>query len=186
MATPLIRPFRDVSDHFILNLYRWSGTIPAAGVPRGTFVKIVSGWQSDQNLQDGGPVGGFNPQNPLAVSRRYTIPSQVASVANSGDFVLGITLYDVRELDENQVPLIFNPSKQAQLQAVLSGQAVPVATKGVFLYSGLVGTGLAIEGTPAYVSGDRLCAQGGPNASIVGSFLGRTDSKGWTLFKLDI
>ncbi len=185
MATPYIRPFRDVSDHFILNLYTWSGAIPTAGVPRGTFVKIVSGWQSDQNLQDGGAVGGFNPTNPLAVSRRYKIPSQVGA-ANSGDYILGLTLYDVRELDENGIPLIFNPSKQAQLQAVLSGQAVPIATKGMFLYSGLAGTGVALEGAPAYVSGGQLSAQGGAGANVVGSFLGRTDSKGWTLFKLDI
>jgi hypothetical protein len=184
MATPLIRPFRDVSEHFVLNLYTWSGAIPTAGVPRGTFVQIVSGWQSDQNLADGGPVGGFNPTNPLAVSRRYKINSQV-STASSGS-VLGITLYETRELDENGLPLIFNPAKQAQLQAVLSGQAVPVATKGVFLYSGLAGTGLAIENAPAYTSGGLLCAQGGPGATQVGIFLGRTDSKGWTLFKLDI
>src|SRR5579864_1912056 len=146
MATPFIRPFRDVDEHFVINLFAYSGaSIPGQGIPRGTFVKINSGWLSDQNLVDGGAVGGYNPSQPLAVSRRYNNPATV-TLANSGDNILGLTLYDVRELDENGIPLIFNPAKQAQLQAVLSGQAVPIATKGIFLYSGLAGTGLPTAG----------------------------------------
>jgi hypothetical protein len=39
------------------------------------------------------------------------------------------------ETDENGEKLIYNPIKRDELQAVLSGQAVPVATKGLFTFS---------------------------------------------------
>lgn len=186
MATPYIRPFRDVSEHFIVNLYTWSGTIPTAGVPRGTFVKIGSGWMADQNLQDAGAVGNFNPTSPQAFSRRYKIPATVGAIANSGDAVLGLTLYEVREVDENNLPLVFNKQKQAQLQAVLSGESIPVATKGIFLYSGVNGTPAA--GATAYINSNGTLDVGSANctATKVGRFLGPKDSKGWVLFQLDL
>ena len=46
-----------------------------------------------------------------------------------------LLLYDVREYDENGEALKFNPRKQDELQCSLTGQAVPIATKGVFLFA---------------------------------------------------
>lgn len=190
MATPYIRPFRDVSEHFVLNLFSWSGAIPNVGVPRGTFVKIISGWQAGQNLKDGGPVGGYQPGAPsLPISRRYNTPSVVGAITASGDLPLGLTLYETRELDENQIPLIFNKSKQAQLQAVLSGESVPIATKGLFIYSGIASTGvIPANGGLAYLDNAGLLTPIGTAGvtPTVGAFLGPVDSHGWVLFKLDI
>ena len=52
------------------------------------------------------------------------------------DVPLGMLLYDVREDDENGEKLIFNPHKAAENDFVIGGQAVPVLTHGIVLYSG--------------------------------------------------
>jgi hypothetical protein len=52
--------------------------------------------------------------------------------STSGDIPLGITLYQTAKNDENGEKLLYNPQKQEELQAMLPGQAVPVATKGIF------------------------------------------------------
>ena len=43
-----------------------------------------------------------------------------------------MTLNQTLLTDENGEKLLYNPVKRAELQAVLSGQAVPVATRGIF------------------------------------------------------
>jgi archaeosine-15-forming tRNA-guanine transglycosylase len=44
-------------------------------------------------------------------------------------------LRDVRTVDENGQNLLFYPQKKEELQCVVSGEAVPVAAKGVFTFS---------------------------------------------------
>jgi len=61
-------------------------------------------------------------------------------------------LNDVREVDENGEKLIFKPRKAAEMQCAVSGQAVPIAIRGVFLYSGIAGDPTA-QGV-AYATGD--------------------------------
>ena len=61
--------------------------------------------------------------------------------AQAGD-VIGVTLKQTIETDENGEKLLYNPVKKDELQAVLSGQAVPVATRGIFTL-----TSDAAEGT---------------------------------------
>jgi len=46
--------------------------------------------------------------------------------------VIGVTLKQTLEQDENGEKLLYNPVKKDELQAVLSGQACPVATRGIF------------------------------------------------------
>jgi hypothetical protein len=45
---------------------------------------------------------------------------------------LGIMLRDVRNKDENGENLLYYPEKKEELQCVVSGEAVPIATKGLF------------------------------------------------------
>lgn len=179
---PNLRPFRVVDEHDVVNLFKFSGTLPAS---KGTMVYIHSGWDADQDLQLlGSPGASFNN----TVSQRYGVTARVAACNDSGQAAVGLLLYDVRETDENGEKLIFNPTKAAQMQCVLSGQAVPFASKGVFLYSGVGGT--PVGGQPAYLGVD-----GGPHANgvlyntlntRVGTFLGAKDSRGWTLLKVDL
>jgi hypothetical protein len=70
--------------------------------------------------------------------------------ATTGSAVLGIALLQTAKADENGEKLLYNPQKAAELQAVLPGQAVPVATKGVFTVSAA-----AVDGT--LTPGSKFC-----------------------------
>lgn len=185
---PTLRPFRDVDYHNVLNLYTVTGTLP---VLKGNFVKIISGWSTEQELQQLGDVG-LHAQN--AVSQRWGIAPFCAVCDGSGDSAIGVMLYDVRETDENGEKLVFKPEKLARMQSVLSGQACPIATKGVFLYSGVNGGGrnpvTVTAGNPAYLGIDGGVNTSGTttNGSVtrVGTFLGPADKNGWVLLKVQL
>lgn len=174
---PNIRPFQDYDEKDVINLYAFSGTLPAT---KGTLVKIQgNGWVSTGEANDMiGAAGEFSVGNTVA--QRYGVAPKVAA-AGTGDRPLGVLLYDVRETDENGNKLIYRPQKMYEMECVLSGQAVPVLTRGVILYSGTTGTPTA--GGLAYA---------GPSGGIepfgtytVGKFLGVKDTKGFTLIMLD-
>lgn len=128
---PNLRPYRDYDEHDVINLFKYSGSDT---VNKGTFVKIVTGWTNDDiNSYD-----PFAQSYPNTVSMRYGVRPAVTATA-TGDAPIGMTLYDVRETDENGQRLVFEPQKAAEMQVALSGQAVPIVTRGIFLYSGVGG-----------------------------------------------
>lgn len=181
---PTIRPYRNINEHDILTNFAWNPT-GAYPTVKGTLVKIVSGLMQDQNLQQLGDVGAHF-QN--IVSQRYGLQPYVAAVTSSGDLPIGLTLYDVRETDENGERLIYHPEKAAKMQAVVSGQAVPIATQGIFIYSGVEGA-LPTAAGPAFcgINGGITASGLVSNALItrVGTFLGPADSKGFVYLKLN-
>ena len=140
-----LKPFRDYSEHDVINLFSYSGDQDANGLiaSRGTVVKIVgSGFMPvavpNSGLNGVNPVdlvNGLGAEYANTVSTRWAVTSKV-SAATSGDNAIGITLIDVRELDENGEKLVFNPRKAAEMNVVVSGQSVPVLTRGVISYSG--------------------------------------------------
>jgi len=152
-----LRPFSDYSEHDVINLFSYSGNQDAAGVvaTKGTVVKVVgSGFMPV--AVDGGTlpvdsVAGAWASYQNTVSQRWAVTSKV-SAASSGENAIGITLYDVRELDENGEKLVFNPRKAAEMNVVTSGQAVPVLTRGVVAYSGSLILGSANPGDGVYLS----------------------------------
>ena len=135
MANDRLRPFRDYSEHDVINLFAFGDRSVSLGttdvVYAGSCVKVQTGWSNTNELEMLGNVGaGYNN----TVSQRYGVQADVQYTEGGADeAALGITLYDVREYDENGEKLAFNPRKQAELQASLSGQAVPIATRGIFL-----------------------------------------------------
>lgn len=179
---PTIRPFRSVNEHDVINLYRYSGDVTTP-LSKGTFVKVIgSGWVS--NLTDLEMLGSPGASYANTVSQRYGVPAQV-TIAASGDTAIGMTLYDVRETDENGEKLIYNPTKKAELQAILSGEAVPILTRGIVLYSGIDGN--PTVGGTAYVSGGQISVGGaGFTLGACGRFLGKKDSNGWALVRIDL
>jgi hypothetical protein len=152
-----LRPFRDYSEHEVLNLFAFSGTAESSAVmaTRGAAVKVsaegfTTGPTSSSANQPTDFLGDVGAAFPLSNSQRFGVRPKV-TLADSGN-VLGLTLMDVRELDENGEKLIFNPRKAAEMNVVISGQAVPVLTRGVVLYSGSAITN-ATAGQFAVVSG---------------------------------
>lgn len=182
MATTLL-PFRDYCEHDVINLFQYSGTIPAY---RGKLVKCVaSGWRTDETDTQflGSPGASFTN----TVSQRYgTLPAVTA--CGTGEACVGMLLYDVKETDENGEKLIFNPRKAAEMQVALSGQTVPIVTRGIFLISGAF-NGSVTAGAAAYPSGDGEITTTADNQvtnSTIGKFLGAPNAKGHALLYLNI
>lgn len=140
MALRLL-PFRQYDEQDVVNLYALtnaealtSTTGDGAG-SNGVFVKVADGNFNQDVVTYGSNsylgktdypfVGGdMYPTNPLEVT-----------AATSGDLPLGLTLNQTAQNDENGEKLLYNTTKKEELQAVLPGQTVPVATKGIFTLS---------------------------------------------------
>lgn len=174
---PTLRPFRDYSEKDVLNFYTYSGAIIDTNYNilayKGTFVKIVGdGFRNDvEPIELLGGFGAFQVNN--FVAQRYGTVAKVTT-ANPSDTPVGMLLFDVRELDENQLPLKYNPRKAAEMEAAISGQSVPIVLKGTFLYSGVrISGGVAcVAGATAYLGFNGEIATSG--ITSVGKFLGQT------------
>jgi hypothetical protein len=98
----------------------------------GVFVKVSAG-NLDQDpitYADNGYLG--KTDYPFVGAAQYpSVPLTFTAATNDAP-VLGITLNQTILEDENGEKLLYNPVKASELQAVLSGQAAPVATKGLF------------------------------------------------------
>jgi len=179
---PNIQPFRTLNEYDVINLYRYSGTLP---VTKGTVVAIQSGWDTSQELSELGAVASTYANT---VSLRYGVVAAVKTHNTTGSHPLGILLNDVREVDENGEKLIFKPRKAAEMQCAVSGQAVPIAKRGMFLYSGINGTPTA--GAAVYATGDGALSTSATSTTNaveekVGVFLGAKNAQGHALVFLD-
>lgn len=190
-VTQTLRPFRDYDEKDVINLYTYSGAVVDATyqiqATKGTVVCVTGeGFRNDvEPLEMLGNFGAFNVSN--WVGQRYGIVPKVTA-CGTGQNPLGMLLFDVRELDENQLPLKYNPRKAAEMEAVISGQAVPIVTRGIFLYSGIT-TGVnkipVTAGNSVFVNANGgLTTDGyggggvgsGAVQTPVGKFLGTTGS----------
>ena len=179
-----LRPFRQYSEQDVVNLYAYSGD--SSLVRKGLVVKVQGDGFAPDTTSNGYDVnsrlGDVGASYNNVVSQRYGATPKV-SVASSGDRALGLTLIDIRELDENGEKLIFNPRKAAEMNVVVSGQAVPILTKGIVMYSGVTITD--VNATPHAIVGVAVAgeltamSQANYNASIatitrVGRWLGKS------------
>jgi hypothetical protein len=94
------------------------------------------------------------------------------------------------ERDENGEKLLYHPRKAAEMQAVISGQTMPILTKGVVLYKGqLTDVGVA-AGVSVYNSSTgigELSIDNPNNAETkVGKTLGARDDQGYVLLKVEL
>lgn len=190
-----LRPFRDYDEHDVLNLFSYDTTGLSAGsinITKGSLVKIATGWKNyDSGVDLGGGIefiGGAGTLQPTnVVSQRYGVTAKVV-VSTTGETPIGMTLFDVRDADENGELLKYYPRKAAEMQAVIPGQAVPVVTRGIFLVQGVLGSPSA--GGTAYAGGTGQITSstgiGGIANVAIGKFLGAADTNGETLVKLDL
>lgn len=190
---PTLLPFRDIDEKDVINIYSYSGSIP---VNKGTLVKIAgSGWVHGQESTE--MLGSPGASYANTVSQRYGTPFKVSN-AGTGDISLGITLLDVKETDPNGEQYKFNKNLADEHEVVISGNTVPVARRGMFLYSGI--TGATTAGQKLYAGADGtiesvLASAQGPQgvtlaskaAVQVGLTLGEKDAtNGFCLIQLDI
>lgn len=180
-----LRPFRQYDEMDVVNLFSYSGD--STLVTKGLAVKVVGdGWTNDANTSPVELLGSVGASYTNVVSQRYGVKAKVG-LAASGDAILGLTLMDVRELDENGEKLVYNPRKAAEMGVVISGQAVPVLTKGIVAYSGASNVA---AGSVAFVSGaagELAGASSLPtNATKVGKWLSKNDANSIALLKIEL
>jgi hypothetical protein len=177
MPNVRIKPFRDYSEHDVLNLFAFD----QASGDRGTVVKLNTAWTNEDNTVFAPVVPGNS--YPNTVSNRYAVTARVTT-AGTGDVPVGIMLYDTREYDENGEPLLFRPQKLIEMQAVLSGNIVPILRRGMILISGTQGTpGI---GSGIYVGANGIVTTtGNANATLIGRFLGSGDTHGYALASIN-
>lgn len=158
MATR-IEPFRDYSEHEVVNLYAleapatfaalrdwkpgaaFSGANDAGVVvsPVISKSKLPGDLPSKDSLDRTGVLRsylGASGQSNVGFNAYNTVEMTVAA-ADSDDALqgapLGITLKQTLAYDENDENLLRYPLKKDELQAVLPGHAVPVLTRGMVL-----------------------------------------------------
>ena len=191
MANTRLMPFRDYSEHDVINLFAFGDRSVTLGtstvVYAGSAVKVQTGWSNTNELELLGDVGAAYANT---VSERYGVTADVQYTEGGADeAALGLTLYDVREFDENGEALKFNPRKQDELQAVLSGQAVPIATRGVFLMATGAWASSAgiLQDNDVFATGDGKVTSLGAKAvnNRIGRTLGGPDADGSVLVKFD-
>jgi len=138
MANTISRllPFRQYSEQEVINFY----SLDEATGEAGSLVRVSSANLDLDPIQYTTRSDSNSYLNTIAhaTSLYPSVPYKVTKVTGTGDFLtgaLGIMLRDVRTVDENGQNLLFYPQKKEELQCVVSGEAVPVAAKGVFTFS---------------------------------------------------
>ncbi len=136
MANRLL-PFRQYDENDVINLFANAASdanpTTNGNGSAGVFVSIQAGNFSKDPItyvnrtELGASYGHTRNQYPEVQLKVVAAP-----VASKAGEVVGVTLKQTIEADENGEKLLYNPVKKDELQAVLSGQAVPVASRGIF------------------------------------------------------
>jgi hypothetical protein len=136
MANRLL-PFRQYDENDVINLFAnaTSDTNPTTNGngSAGVFVSVSAGNFSKDAITyvDRAELGATYDHTKNQYPEVQLKVTAAAAGAKAGE-VIGVTLKQTLEQDENGEKLLYNPVKRDEIQAVLSGQAVPVATRGVF------------------------------------------------------
>ena len=134
MANEITRllPFRSYDDNDVINFYSLDTITGEAG----SVVRVSAANLDEQPVEytSRGDADSWVEQQGNALSLYPQVPYKVTKVSDTGAAIhpLGILLRDVRAKDENGENLLYYPEKREELQCVVSGQAVPIATKGIF------------------------------------------------------
>jgi len=161
MALRLL-PFRQYDEQDVVNLYALESSLALASTTgdgagsNGVFVSVSTGNFNADTVTYGSSDYLGKTDYPFVGADMY--PSNNAltiKAAANGTLPLGLTLNQTAKADENVEMLLYNTTKKEELQAVLPGQSVPVATKGIFTLSAdafdgaasayTVGTGVVIS-----------------------------------------
>ena len=179
-----ILPFRQYSDHDVVNMYSVIGsdvltsTTDTGAGDAGVFVKVSDGnFDNDPVTYQTNSYLGKTDYPFVGTTEMYPEVNLKITGSTSGDIPLGLTLYQTAKNDENGEKLLYNPQKQEELQAMLPGQAVPVATKGIFTLAAA-----AFDGTTAsYAPGTAIIASNNTNGKVTGAARGASKAFGHVL-----
>lgn len=170
-----ILPFRQYNETDVINMFALDAayvnesTTGSSNGDAGVFVTIPAAG-GDLNKD---PISYTDNQYnnylgktdyPFVGANSYPSVSLKIKPATSGEALLGLTLRQTAKFDENGEKLLYYPQKREELQCVLPGQAVPVATRGVFTLAST-----AVNGTLTVGAGFALSS--GVSGTITGCTL---------------
>jgi hypothetical protein len=189
---PNLLPFRDYSEHEVLNLFACK-TIANKGTLVAPVTNPISG-SGPLNLSSNAPGAIY----PNSVTNNFDLIGTVTPVVNYSGVptAIGLLLKDVREFDENGKKLVFDSRKAAEMDVVIKDiQAVPILVRGLILVNDIDttdrggGGGNPDIGDAAYVgSNGRIGTDGtvvGGTMPKIGRFLSSKDENGYCLVKVD-
>jgi len=179
-----ILPFRQYSDHDVVNMYALkdadilTSTTDTGAGDAGVFVKVHDGnFDNDPVTYQTNSYLGKSDYPFLGTADMYPEVNIKITTSASGNVPLGMTLYQTAKNDENGEKLLYNPQKQEELQAMLPRQAVPVVTKGIFTLAAA-----AFDGTTAsYAPGTAIIASNNTAGKITGAARGTAKAFGHVL-----
>lgn len=147
-----ILPFRQYDENDVINMFALNSayvnesTTGSSFGDAGVFVAVDSADFNADPITYGTDSYLGKTDYPFVGANQYPSVSLKVKPAVSGNALLGITLRQTAKFDENGEKLLYYPQKKEELQCVLPGQAVPVATRGVFTVSSAAYTGSLVVG----------------------------------------
>jgi hypothetical protein len=153
-------PFRQYNETDVINMFALGtgfineSVLDSDNGDAGVFVTVESGnLHLDTITYDNAYASYLGKTNyPHVGVNQYPRVTLSLKPATSGDALLGMTLRQTAKLDENGEKLLYYPQKAEELMCMLPGQAVPVATRGVFTLAASAFAG----SVPAVGSGFKL------------------------------
>ncbi len=134
MANEITRllPFRQYDENDVVNFY----SLDAETGEAGSVVRVSAADLDQEPVKyvERGDSNSYDNTLGHGLSLYPEVPHKVTKCTGTGasQIPLGILLRDVRAKDENGENLLYYPEKKEELQCVVSGEAVPIATKGLF------------------------------------------------------
>ena len=172
-----LKPFRQYSEVDVLNFYKLNTATGAKGTP-----VVIS--NSGFNGTNGAPTVFSNLASALNNGNTYSPRWEVypaVRAAVTGEVPMGITLYDTLEVNQFGYSYLYDKQRKAEKEAVVSGEAVPILTKGVL--NVYIGTGgyTAAPGRFAIVgnTGAFASAATSTTTGVFGKWLGCPDTEGY-------
>lgn len=144
MAIRLL-PFRQYNETDVINLYKVDPTgankmdkpFENGGNDAGVLVKaVLANFDDDPVGYVTDPYLGKTDYPFIGRDQYPTVPLAVNEALSGQAGVLGVTLRQTLTHDENGEKLLYYPQKAIEMQAVLTGQAVPILTRGVITLDG--------------------------------------------------
>jgi hypothetical protein len=185
-------PFRDYDEHEVYGFFALNDT----GVA-GTFVSAVT---YNPDNQDGWSNTAPGAEYNNILSLRYESKAKAAPAASGAAKwnVLGVTLKSTLEFDENGEKLLFHKEKCDKLQAVVSGEPVPILKRGLVTLTSDAYVGTPTPGFVGVIEGAGIIRAVNPSVlsptgtytpdQVVGRFISTSGSNfgGYALFDVQL
>lgn len=183
------KPFQQIDEYDKVNIFALE---EQTGV-KGSVVGIKHGWKNG----DVDSIEALDSSiNKFAFIGRNTLKARVTQVTTGNASTYkpyGITWKNVMEnaKDPNQSLLIHDRTRKAELDAVTSGEAVPIVRKALVLANWGTGTGSQVAGigsgvsVPNAANGEWVITDNTTGTNVFGALLGPKDADGYALVDVD-